>query len=131
MKEIVGEEWDKKETDIMVNYENENFQLNEIKMNKYIVLKRKSEEIIKIVKIYKEMGIPYAVRGNGSSVYGEVFMKIVIEKKRMKGIDIEREKWNVNIEEGVNSFDLKKEEQRMVTGQCGRDGGKRMWKYGM
>ncbi len=109
LKEIVGEEWANNDPAILVTYGNDPFPLTDLQMPKYIVLPRTSEEILKIVKLSKEMGIPYAVRGNGGSVYGAVFTDgIVLDTNRMKGIAIDRDNWTVTIEAGVTSFDLQK-----------------------
>ncbi len=113
LKEIVGEEWANNDPAILVTYANDPFPLTDLQMPKYIVLPRTSEEILKIVKLSKELGIPYVVRGNGGSVYGAVFTDgIVLDTNRMKGIAIDRDNWTVTIEAGVTSFDLQKEAHR-------------------
>jgi hypothetical protein len=110
LKEIVGEEWANNDPAILVTYANDPFPLTDLQMPKYIVLPRTSEEILKIVKLSKELGIPYAVRGNGGSVYGAVFTDgIVLDTNRMKGIAIDWDNWTVTIEAGVTSFDLQRE----------------------
>jgi len=113
LKEIVGEEWATNDPAILVAYANDPFPLTDLQMPKYIVLPRTSGEIVEIVKLSREMGIPYVVRGNGGSVYGAVFTDgIVIDTNRMKGIAIDRNNWTIIAEAGVTSFDLQQEAHR-------------------
>jgi hypothetical protein len=113
LKGIVGEEWATNDPAILVAYANDPFPLTDLQMPRYVVLPRVSEEIIKIVELCRELGIPYVVRGNGGSVYGAVFTEgIVMDTNRMKDIEIDRENWTVTVGAGVTSFDLQQEAHR-------------------
>ena len=54
--------------------------------------------------------MPYAVRGNGSSVIGRVMSEgLVIDMNRMKGIRFDEKNWCVYAESGVSAFELQRE----------------------
>ena len=110
LQEIVGEEWATKDPAVLVAYSNDPFPLTDMKMPSYVVLPRTREEVVEIVKLSRKSSIPYAVRGNGGSVYGAVFTEgIVIDTNRMKDIAIDKDNWTVRVEAGVTAYDLQRE----------------------
>src|SRR4030042_4356104 len=84
-----------------------------MQMPGYFVLPGTKDDIVAIMNIANKRGLPYAIRGNGSSVFGIVFTDgIVLDMNRMKSIAIDRDNWVAAIEPGVTSFDLQKEVQK-------------------
>ncbi len=110
LKEIVGEEWATNDPATLVAYANDPFPLTDMKMPRCVALPRTRDEIVEIVRLSREKSVPYAVRGNGGSVYGAVFTDgIVIDTHRMQGIEIDPENWTVTVEAGVAAYDLQRE----------------------
>jgi hypothetical protein len=110
LKEIVGEAWATNDTAILLTYANDPFPLADMQMPGYVVLPETTQQVSAIVTLANELALPFAVRGNGGSVFGFVFSSgIVIDMNRMKKIEIDRDNWCASIEPGVTSFDLQKE----------------------
>lgn len=113
LRSIVGEEWASNDPTILVTYSDDPCPLTPMRMPRYVVLPRTSEEVSGIVRLARERQIPMVVRGNGGSTAGFVFTDgIVIDLNRMKGVEIDRENWVAVVEAGVTSYDLQKEVSR-------------------
>jgi FAD/FMN-containing dehydrogenase/ferredoxin len=110
LRKIVGAEWATNDPATLVAYANDPFPLKEMQMPGYVVLPGSKEDIVAIVNIANKRGLPYAIRGNGSSVFGIVFTDgIVLDMYRMKSIAIDRDNWMATVGPGVTSFELQKE----------------------
>jgi hypothetical protein len=110
LRAIVGREWATNDPAILVAYSNDPFPLADRRMPKYVVLPGTEEEVVDIVNLANELGLPYVVRGNGGSVFGFVFSDgIVLDMQRMRKIEFDPENWSVSVEPGVTSFDLQAE----------------------
>lgn len=110
LREIVGEEWAENDPAILLTYSNDPFPLAGMQMPRYVVMPRTRDEIVEIVRFANEKDLPFAIRGNGGSVFGFVFTDgIVIDLTRMKGIEIDRDNWVAIVEPGVTSFELQRE----------------------
>ncbi len=110
LKKIVGEEWATRDPATLFAYADDPFPLTGRRMPKYVVLPRTPEEVSSLVKLCRRLGIHWAVRGNGGSVYGAVFTDgMVIDTNRMKGLKIDRENWTATVEAGVTAFELQRE----------------------
>lgn len=110
LKEIVGEEWATNDPAILLTYANDPFPLADMQMPGYVLLPGTAEQVSAIVTLANELALPFAVRGNGGSVFGFVFSSgIVIDMTRMKKVEIDRENWCASVEPGVTSLDLQKE----------------------
>jgi hypothetical protein len=110
LKEIVGEEWATNDPAILLTYANDPFPLADMQMPGYVLLPGTAEQVSAIVTLANELALPFAVRGNGGSVFGFVFSSgIVIDLNRMKKVELDRENWCASVEPGVTSFDLQKE----------------------
>jgi hypothetical protein len=110
LKEIVGDEWATNDPAILLTYAHDPFPLADMQMPRYVLLPGTAEQVAAIVSLANELGLPYAVRGNGGSVFGFVFSSgLVIDMNRMKKIEIGRENWCASVEPGVTSFDLQAE----------------------
>jgi hypothetical protein len=109
LKNIVGEEWASHDPATLFAYADDPFPLTGRRMPRYVVLPRTPEEISSLVKASRNLGIPWAVRGNGGSVYGAVFTDgVVIDTNRMKGLQIDPENWTATVEAGVTAFELQR-----------------------
>jgi hypothetical protein len=110
LRDIVGEEWATNDPAILVTYANDPFPLADMQMPRYVILPGSREEVAAVVSLANTLGIHYAVRGNGGSVFGFVFSDgIVMDMNRMKRIKIDRGNWCAIVGPGVTSFDLQKE----------------------
>jgi len=110
LRKIVGPEWAANDPAILLTYANDPFPLADMQMPRYVVLPRTRDQIVGLVRLANSLGIPYAVRGNGGSVFGFVFTDgIVIDMNRMRNIEIDRDNWVALVEPGVTSFELQQE----------------------
>jgi hypothetical protein len=110
LKEIVGEKWATNDAAILFAYADDPFPLTGRQVPGYVVLPGAADEVGALVRLSNDCGLPYAVRGNGGSVFGLVFTSgLVIDMNRMKKIEIDPENWCAIVEAGVTSFDLQAE----------------------
>jgi hypothetical protein len=110
LRAAVGQEWATNDPGVLLTYSNDPFPLAEMQMPRYVVLPGTVEEVSAVVSLANRMGLPYAVRGNGGSVFGFVFSEgMVLDMNRMKGITVDAEKWCAEVEPGVTSFELQQE----------------------
>ena len=110
LRKIVGDEWATNDPAILLTYANDPFPLADMQMPRYVLLPETAEQVSAIVSLANELGLPFAVRGNGGSVFGFVFSDgIIMDMNRMKKVDIDRENWCAVVEPGVTSFDLQTE----------------------
>ncbi len=110
MQKIVGEYWATNDPAIGVTYSHDPCPVAPPKMPDYVVMPNSKEEISALLKLFKDNHIPYAVRGNGSSVMGFVMSEgAVIDLQRMKTIEFDEKNWLVKVGPGVAAFDLQRE----------------------
>jgi FAD/FMN-containing dehydrogenase len=110
LRAIVGEEWAENDPAILLAYSNDPFPLAGMQMPRYVVMPRTRDEIVAVVRLAKKEELPFAIRGNGASVFGFVFSDgIVFDLTRMKGIEIDPDNWVAAVEPGVTSFELQRE----------------------
>jgi hypothetical protein len=110
LKAVVGAQWATNDPAILVSYSNDPCPLTPMQMPRYVVMPKTKAEVAGIVTACNRLNIPYAVRGNGSSVIGVVMSEgVVIDMGRMKGIEIDRDNWKVIIEPGVSAYDLQRQ----------------------
>jgi len=110
LRKIVGDEWATNDPAILLTYANDPFPLAGMQMPRYVLLPGTADQVSAVVSLASELGLPYAVRGNGGSVFGFVFTDgIVMDMNRMRKIEIDRENWCAAVEPGVTSFDLQAE----------------------
>jgi len=110
LRKVVGHEWATNDPAILLTYANDPFPLADMQMPRYVALPRTRDQIVGLVRLANSLGIPYAVRGNGGSVFGFVFTDgIVMDMNRMKNIEIDRDNWVALVEPGVTSFELQQE----------------------
>jgi len=110
LKGVVGAQWATNDPAILVSYSNDPCPLTSMQMPQYVVMPKTKDEVVGIVSVCNRFKIPYAVRGNGSSVIGCVMSEgVVIDIGRMRNIEVDRDNWKVIIEPGVSAYDLQKE----------------------
>ena len=110
LQAIVGSEWATNDPAVLVTYANDPFPLAGAIMPRYVVLPGSAGEVQAVVKLANQLDLPYAVRGNGGSVFGFVFSEgIVLDMNRMREIRIDPENWSAEIGPGVTSFELQQE----------------------
>ncbi len=113
LRKIVGHEWVSNDPAVLVTYSNDPFPLSGMQMPRAVVLPGSSEQVQEIVRCADSGGVPFAVRGNGASVYGQVFSTgLVLDMARMKEMSFDAPNWSVTIGPGVTSFELQREAAR-------------------
>jgi hypothetical protein len=113
IRKIVGDYWATNDRAIAVTYSHDPCPIAAPKMPDYVVMPNSMEEISALMKLFRTKNIPFAVRGNGSSVMGFVMSEgAVIDLNRMKTIEFDEENWLVKVGPGVAAFDLQVEAQK-------------------
>ena len=110
LRAIVGEQWASNDPAILLPYSDDPCPISMQTMPKYAALPGTKEEVAAIMKLCTDRGLPFAVRGNGSSVMGFVFSDgLVLDMQRMQKIDFDEENWKVDVGPGVSAFTLQQE----------------------
>jgi ferredoxin len=113
LRHIVGDEWATNDPAVLFTYADDPFPLAGIQMPRYVVLPGTRDEVAAVVSLADELKLPFAIRGNGGSVFGFVFSDgIVLDMNRMRKIEFDTDNWCVAVEPGVTSFELQKEAHR-------------------
>lgn len=114
LKSVVGDRWVSNDPAILIAYATDPGPLTGNQMPKYVVLPENKQEISQIVTLCGKKKIPYAVRGNGSSVMGLVFAKdgLVLDLARMKKVVIDKDNWCASVEPGVSAYELQREAEK-------------------
>ncbi len=109
LKEIVGDYWATSDRAVALTYSHDPCPVAEPRMPQYVIMPCATAEISAVITLLNKHKIPYAVRGNGSSVMGFVMSEgAVIDLGRMKTIDFDEKNWLVKVGAGVAAFDLQK-----------------------
>ncbi len=109
LKEIVGDYWATSDRAVALTYSHDPCPVAEARMPEYVIMPCATAEISAVITLLNKHKIPYAVRGNGSSVMGFVMSEgAVIDLGRMKTIDFDEKNWLVKVGAGVAAFDLQK-----------------------
>ena len=110
LRSVVGRDWASNDPAVLWTYADDPFPLAGPQLPRYVVLPGCREEVAAVVRLANELGLPYAVRGNGGSVFGFVFTDgIVLDMNRMRKIEFDLENWCAAVEAGVTSFELQQE----------------------
>jgi hypothetical protein len=113
IRKIVGDYWATNDRAIAVCYSHDPCPIAAPKMPDYVVMPNSKKEIVALMRLFKEKKIPFAIRGNGSSVMGFVMSEgAVIDLNRMKTIEFDEKNWLVKVGPGVTAFDLQIEAQK-------------------
>ncbi|MEI6749139.1 MAG: FAD-dependent oxidoreductase [Bacteroidota bacterium] len=109
IKAIVGEYWATNDHAVALTYSHDPCPVAQSRMPAYIIMPDSTAEISEVIKLLNSHEIPYAIRGNGSSVMGFVMSEgAVIDLGRMKLIEFDEKNWLVKVGPGVAAFDLQK-----------------------
>ncbi len=110
LKRITGEKYSSCDPAVLVCYSHDPCPVAPPRMPKYAAVPKTADEVAAIVKLCAEHSVPYAVRGNGSSVMGFVMSEgLVIDLIRMKEISFDERNYKVRVGPGVTSYELQKE----------------------
>ncbi|MFC1608133.1 FAD-binding oxidoreductase [Candidatus Latescibacterota bacterium] len=107
---ITGKQWSSNDPADLAAYAEDPAPVSQYTMPRYVTLPRSAEEIAQILKVCAKNKLPWAVRGNGSSVMGFVLSAgVIIDLHRMNEITFDIDNWSVTIEPGVSAFEVQKE----------------------
>lgn len=107
LRDIAGVRYATNDPGILVTYSHDPCPLAGPRMPRYAVVPGSESEVSSIVRLCSQRAMPYAVRGNGSSVMGFVMSDgLVIDLVRMKSIEIDRANWCARVGPGVSAFEL-------------------------
>jgi hypothetical protein len=110
LRAIVGRDWASNDPGVLWTYADDPFPLAGPQMPRYVVLPGSRDEVAAVVRLANERDLPFAVRGNGGSVFGFVFTDgIVMDMNRMRGIKIDLPNFCAAVEPGITSFELQQE----------------------
>jgi len=110
LRKIVGRDWASNDPAVLWTYADDPFPLAGPQPPRYVVLPGTTEEVAAVVRLANALNLPFAIRGNGGSVFGFVFTTgIVLDMNRMRRIEFDLENWSAAVEPGVTSFELQQE----------------------
>lgn len=110
IKKIVGEQWASSDRAIALTYSHDPCPVAVPRMPDYVIMPGTKEEVSSVVKLLNASKIPYAVRGNGSSVMGFCMTEgAVLDMGRMNTIEFDEKNWLVKTGPGVAAFNLQHE----------------------
>lgn len=110
LRAVVGRDWATNDPAVLWTYADDPFPLAGPQMPCYVALPGSRDEVVGIIRLANDIGLPYAVRGNGGSVFGFVFTDgIVLDMNRMRGIEFNLPNFCAAVEPGVTSFELQRE----------------------
>jgi hypothetical protein len=113
IRAIVGDEWASSDRAIALTYSHDPCPVAAPRMPAYVVLPRTRDEISELLRLFRENGIAWIARGNGSSVMGLVMSEgAVIDLHRMQDLDFDEKNWAVRVGPGIAAFDLQREAVR-------------------
>ncbi|MBN2857440.1 MAG: FAD-binding oxidoreductase [Candidatus Delongbacteria bacterium] len=109
LKKITGERFSTSDPAVLTAYSHDPCPVAPARMPAYACVPGSKNEVEQVVKLCAANSMPYAVRGNGSSVMGFVMSEgVVIDLIRMKEIIFDERNWKVTVGPGVTSFELQK-----------------------
>jgi len=113
LKAIVGDRWATNDPAITETYAADPGPMTIPRRPRAVVLPRDRAEVEGVLKAAQRRGVPFMVRGNGSSVMGFVMTDgLVIDTQRMKSIVFDCDNWSVTVGAGVSAFELQQEAWR-------------------
>jgi len=114
LRAIVGEDYATNDPAHLTAYAADLCPIAEPGAPRYVILPRTRDEIAAVVRLCRDEGLPYVVRGNGASSMGFALGpgRLVIDTNRMKGLTIDRDRCCAVVEPGVSAFELQREANR-------------------
>ncbi|MBN1291443.1 MAG: FAD-binding oxidoreductase, partial [Candidatus Latescibacteria bacterium] len=109
-RKITGKQWTSNDPADLVAYAEDPAPVTQFTMPRYVTLPGSEKEVAQVLSLCIKHKLPWAVRGNGSSVMGFVISPgVIIDLHRMNKIDFDIENWCVTVGPGVSAFELQKE----------------------
>jgi FAD/FMN-containing dehydrogenase len=113
LRAIVGPDWASNDPAVTAAYAHDPFPLAPPRVARAVVLPGSVEDVEAVVRLAAREGVPFAVRGNGGSVYAQVFSEgLVLDMVRMTEMEFDPANWTVTVGPGVTAFDLQREALR-------------------
>jgi FAD/FMN-containing dehydrogenase len=113
LRRIVGGPWASNDPAVTATYADDPFPLTGMRVPRAVALPGSAEEVEAVVRLAAGAGIPFAVRGSGASVYGQVYTEgLVLDTARMREMEFDPANWSVTVGPGVTAFDLQREASR-------------------
>lgn len=110
LRHITGDKYATNDPAHLIAYANDPAPVSFETMPRYVVVPADTQQVSEIVKLCRQEGIKYTVRGNGSSVMGFVLGSgLIIDTTRMKKMEFDISNRAVTIGAGVSAFELQKE----------------------
>lgn len=110
IRAIVGPEWVSNDPAVTVAYSHDPFPLAPPRRPRAVVLPGSTQDVEAVVRLAARAGVPFAVRGNGASVYAQVYSEgLVLDMVRMREMEFDPANWTVTVGPGVTAFDLQRE----------------------
>jgi hypothetical protein len=110
IRALVGPDWVSNDAAITMAYSHDPFPLAPPRMPRAVVLPGSVSDVEAVVRLAAREGVPFAVRGNGASVYAQVFSEgLVLDMIRMREMEFDPANWTVTVGPGVTAFDLQRE----------------------
>jgi len=107
LRGITGGPYATNDPAVLVTYSHDPCPVARPLMPRYAAVPGNESEVSAVVRLCSQRGMPYAVRGNGSSVMGFVMSDgLVVDLARMKSIEIDRANWCARVGPGVSAFEL-------------------------
>jgi hypothetical protein len=106
---IVGAAWVTSDPAHLVAYSHDPCPIAPPRLPRAVACPGTEQEIVALLRLCAARGIPYALRGNGSSVMGFVMSEgLVLDFNRMRRIEFDEANWCVRVGPGVSAFDLQR-----------------------
>ena len=110
LKDIVGDEWCSYDVATTIAYASDPGPATPLTLPSYVALPADARQVSAIMKLCRQEGLDFAVRGNGSSVMGFVMSKdLVLDMSRFDRIEMDVDRGLVHVGAGVTAFDLQKQ----------------------
>jgi len=113
LQKIVGNRWATNDPAHRICYAHDPCPVSPETLPDYVALPADTRQVQRIVRLCNRHRVPFAVRGNGSSVMGFVLTPgLVIDTVRMRELHFDPKNWVVRIGAGISAFELQKEAQK-------------------
>ncbi|MBJ6726285.1 FAD-binding oxidoreductase [Geomesophilobacter sediminis] len=123
IRAIVGSRWADSDPAVTVTYSTDPCPLADQRIPRYVVLPESAEQVAALLALFREHGIAWTVRGNGTNILGFALGDgAIIDMNRMKRIEFDEKNWTARIGPGVTAFELQSEAVRRGYRVCVAEG---------
>jgi hypothetical protein len=113
LQDVVGKRYASNDPAHLVCYSSDPSPMARPQAARYVALPGTAGEVSELVRACRAAGVPYQVRGNGSSTMGFALSSgLIIDMNRMRRIVIDTDRHTAEVEAGVTSFELQREAAR-------------------